>query len=30
MIECRALERIDINQPATLHLDCVRGVYPAW
>ena len=28
MIECRALERIEINQLAMLHLDGVRGVYP--
>jgi hypothetical protein len=28
MIERRALERIGINQPAMLHLDGVRGVYP--
>lgn len=28
MIERRALERIEINQPAMLHLDGVRGVYP--
>ena len=28
MIERRAVERIQINQPAMLHLDGVRGVYP--
>ena len=28
MIECRALERIEVNQLAMLHLDGVRGVYP--
>jgi hypothetical protein len=28
MIERRALERIEINQLAMLHLDGVRGVYP--
>ena len=28
MIERRALERTEINQPAMLHLDGVRGVYP--
>jgi hypothetical protein len=28
MIERRALERIEINQPALLHLDGVRGVHP--
>ena len=28
MIERRALERIEINQPAMLHLDGVRGVHP--
>jgi hypothetical protein len=28
MIERRALERIEINQLAMLHLDRVRGVYP--
>jgi hypothetical protein len=28
MIECRALERIEINQLAMLHLDGVPGVYP--
>ena len=28
MIERRALQRIEINQPAMLHLDGVRGVHP--
>jgi hypothetical protein len=28
MIERRALERLEINQPAMLHLAGVRGVYP--
>ncbi|SDS43859.1 hypothetical protein SAMN05444158_2059 [Bradyrhizobium canariense] len=28
MIERRALERIEINQPAMLHLDRVCGIYP--
>jgi hypothetical protein len=28
MIERRALERVEINQPAMLHLDGIRGVYP--
>jgi hypothetical protein len=28
MIERRTLERIEINQPAMLHLDGIRGVYP--
>ena len=28
MIERRALERIEIDQPAMLHLDGVCGIYP--
>ena len=28
MIERRALERVEINQPAMLHLDGIRGIYP--
>ena len=28
MIERRSLERIEINQPAMLHLDRIRGIYP--
>ncbi len=28
MVERRALERIEINQPAMLHLDGIRGIYP--
>ena len=28
MIERRALERIEINQAAMLHLDGIRGIYP--
>jgi hypothetical protein len=28
MFERRALERIEINQPALLHVDGIRGYYP--
>jgi hypothetical protein len=28
MIERRALGRVEINQPAMLHVDGIRGIYP--